>query len=57
MSFRSLGKDMTVDSVKSLTRDNLEADLNFIALLLFRNELKSDSRSAIVHLRDGEVCK
>ena len=47
---RSLDKDV---DVASLTRDDLEADLSFAGLLMFRNEMKHDSPDAIKELRDG----
>lgn len=52
---RSLGTDVSLDTMKSLSRDDLESNLTFISLLLFRNELKPDTRSAIKNLREGEV--
>lgn len=39
----------------SQTRDQLEANLEFCGLVLFRNEIKSDSAEAIQRLRDGGV--
>ena len=52
---RSLGTDMSLDAIRMLSRDDLETGLTFISLLLFRNELKSDTRIAIENLREGEV--
>lgn len=52
---RNLGSASQLDRVKSMSRDELESDLTFVALLLFRNELKPDTRSAIEDLRAGEV--
>jgi magnesium-transporting ATPase (P-type) len=52
---RSLGTTLTLDEVKSMSRDNLERDLMFVSLLLFRNELKKDTRAAIEALREGQV--
>ena len=52
---RNLGSASQLDRVKSMSRDELESDLAFVALLLFRNELKPDTRSAIADLREGEV--
>jgi magnesium-transporting ATPase (P-type) len=54
---RSLGKDVSLDTVKTLSRDDLETDLTFVSLLLFRNELKPDTRNVIEDLREGEVCQ
>lgn len=52
---RNLGTDVSLDTMKSLSRDDLESNLTFISLLLFRNELKPDTCSAIKNLREGEV--
>merc|ERR1719171_1056245 len=37
------------------TRDQLESDLSLLGLLLFRNEMKTDSPYALAQLRDGGV--
>nr|PNR41660.1 hypothetical protein PHYPA_019065 [Physcomitrium patens] len=55
LSFRSLGSDYNLENVAKLSRDELEKDLDFVALILFRNELKPDSRNAIEALKEGEV--
>jgi magnesium-transporting ATPase (P-type) len=55
LSHKSLGTTLTLDEVKSMSRDNLERDLMFVSLLLFRNELKKDTRAAIEALREGQV--
>jgi magnesium-transporting ATPase (P-type) len=52
---RSLGSDYNLERVGKISRDELEKDLEFLALILFRNELKPDSRSAIEALKAGEV--
>lgn len=52
---RSLGSDRNLETVDHISRDELEKDLEFAALILFRNELKPDSRSAIEALKAGEV--
>ena len=36
-----------------LTRDDLEQDIEFVGLLMFLNEVKSDSHEAINDLNDG----
>lgn len=53
--YRSLGSDYNLENVAKLSRDELEKDLDFVALILFRNELKPDSRNAIEALKEGEV--
>lgn len=39
----------------SLSRDELESGLDMLALLLFRNELRSDTAEAVQHLKHGQV--
>lgn len=55
MYCRSLGSNYNLERVQNISRDELEKDLEFVALILFRNELKPDSRSAIEALKEGEV--
>ncbi len=52
---RRLGPASSIE-VEGLTPDDLEMNLDFVALVLFRNELKHDSRAAIQALKEGEVC-
>ncbi|DBB17796.1 TPA: hypothetical protein ACH3X3_002824 [Trebouxia sp. C0006] len=54
MAHRCLGV-MPVNQAAALSRDELEAGLNLLALLLFRNELKPDTAEAINHLKEGQV--
>lgn len=44
-----------VHQVAAVSRDELEAGLDLLALLLFRNELKPDTAEAINQLKDGQV--
>ena len=46
---------MPVNQAAALSRDELEAGLDLLALLLFRNELKPDTAEAITHLKEGQV--
>ncbi|BBN19120.1 hypothetical protein MPTK1_8g08050 [Marchantia polymorpha subsp. ruderalis] len=55
LSYRNLGKPPSREEILSLSRDQVEDGLSFVALLLFRNELKSDTRVAIENLKDGQV--
>ncbi|KAG0585432.1 hypothetical protein KC19_2G011200 [Ceratodon purpureus] len=55
LGYRNLGSDCNLERVEKLSRDDLEKDLEFVALILFRNELKPDSRNAIETLKAGEV--
>jgi len=41
--------------VHKLPRDHLEQDLTFLGLLLFKNELKQDSKQAIEELKKGGI--
>lgn len=55
LASRSIGR-LPQGAVASLSRDEVEnSGLEFQGLILFRNELKSDTKGAILHLRDGEV--
>lgn len=54
MLSRCLGV-MPVNQAAALSRDELEAGLNLLALLLFRKELKADNAEAITHLKGGQV--
>ncbi|KAL3158258.1 hypothetical protein ABBQ38_010509 [Trebouxia sp. C0009 RCD-2024] len=54
MAHRSLGA-IPVQQAASLSRDELESGLDMLALLLFRNELRSDTAEAVQHLKHGQV--
>ena len=56
MSMRQMGK-MTDAEIQALTRDEAEmgGPLTLIGLILFRNELKSDSAEAMIALKEGDV--
>ena len=49
---RVLDKDV---DYRLMSRDELESDLTFHGLLLFRNEMKEDSAEALAELRGGNV--
>ena len=51
---RSLGV-LPPQEAAAMSRDELEADLHLLALLLFRNELKPDTAQAITDLKQGQV--
>ncbi|CAM6091151.1 unnamed protein product [Calypogeia fissa] len=55
LSYRSLGKPENIEDLLSMPREELETGLHFLALIMFRNELKADSRGAIEALKSGEV--
>jgi cation-transporting ATPase 13A3/4/5 len=46
------GKSLT-DEFQGRSRDELEKDLDLLGILLFRNELKSDTREVLKELKDG----
>lgn len=46
---------MDARNLSNLAREDAEAGLSLVALLLFRNEPKSDSAAAIAELRSGGV--
>lgn len=49
-------KRLPIDTdVDAMSRDELEADVNLMALLLFRNEIKPDSALAIDKLKEGSI--
>ena len=43
------------EQVAAMSRDAVEQDLAFLGLIVFRNELKPDSRDAILALKKGYV--
>lgn len=55
LGYRSLGNDLTLEDIVGLPRDMLEMKLQFVALIIFRNEPKVDSQVAIKSLKEGEV--
>lgn len=50
-----LGKDVTMEQLKSMSRDELEQDCNFAGFILFRNMLKHDTTDAIAELKGGDT--
>ena len=48
-------KKVDARNLSTLTREEAETGLSLVALLLFRNEPKSDSAAAIAELRLGGV--
>ncbi|KAI5068179.1 hypothetical protein GOP47_0016524 [Adiantum capillus-veneris] len=55
LGYRKLGHDLAFEEVLEIPRDMLETELQFISLILFRNEPKADSYVAMKALKDGEV--
>eukprot|EP00250_Pteridium_aquilinum_P014895 c22269_g1_i1 orf=370-4158(-) len=55
LGYRSLGHDLALEGILELSRDVLEMELQFVSLILFRNEPKADSFVAIKSLKEGEV--
>jgi len=54
IGFRDLG-DLDDEAIHNLTRDDTEKQLNWLGLILFRNELKPDTAKAIKELKGGNV--
>ncbi|DBA79899.1 TPA: hypothetical protein ACH3X1_008117 [Trebouxia sp. C0004] len=54
MAHRCLGV-VPVHQAAALSRNELEAGLDLLALLLFRNELKPDTAEAITQFKEGQV--
>ncbi|KAI8061941.1 hypothetical protein BDF21DRAFT_389640 [Thamnidium elegans] len=50
-----LGKDITMEQIKSMSRDELEQDCDFSGFVLFRNMLKHDTTDAISQLKEGDT--
>jgi cation-transporting ATPase 13A3/4/5 len=57
MAHRDLGiyNDDLVSQVKAWTRDELESQLEYVGLILFKNLLKPDTTDAILQLKQGDV--
>ncbi|KAJ1923575.1 hypothetical protein IWQ60_005800 [Tieghemiomyces parasiticus] len=54
MAHRDLGV-ADLATVRTMTREEMETDLEFMGLLLFKNQLKPDTADAIRELRDGDT--
>ncbi|KAJ1655293.1 hypothetical protein IWQ61_004935, partial [Dispira simplex] len=55
MGHRDLGKLTDLTTTQNLSRDDIEQDLTFLGLLLFKNNLKEDTAAAIHELREGST--
>ncbi|KAF7724794.1 hypothetical protein EC973_000751 [Apophysomyces ossiformis] len=55
MAHRDLGTTVDADTVRSWTRDELESNLSFLGLVLFKNLLKEDTKDAITQLKAGDT--
>lgn len=54
MAHRDLGV-IDPQTVRGWSRDEMEADLSFLGLVLFKNLLKEDTRDAILQLKQGDT--
>ncbi|MCO5592424.1 hypothetical protein L7F22_046427 [Adiantum nelumboides] len=54
LGYRKLGYDLPFEEVLETPRDMLETKLQFVSLILFRNEPKADSYVAMKSLKEGE---
>ncbi|KAI9496322.1 hypothetical protein BDB00DRAFT_809960 [Zychaea mexicana] len=50
-----LGQDVTMEQIKTMSRDDLEKDCHFTGFILFRNMLKHDTTDAITELKEGDT--
>ncbi|KAI8148399.1 hypothetical protein BJV82DRAFT_592002 [Fennellomyces sp. T-0311] len=50
-----LGEDITMEAIKTMTRDELEMGCHFTGFVLFRNMLKHDTTDAIAQLKGGDT--
>lgn len=50
-----LGVDVTMQQVKTMSRDDLETGCHFVGFVLFRNMLKHDTTDAIQQLKEGDI--
>ncbi|KAG0192904.1 hypothetical protein DFQ28_007247 [Apophysomyces sp. BC1034] len=55
MAHRDLGTSVDIETVRNWTRDELETQLSFLGLVLFKNLLKEDTTSAITQLKAGDT--
>ncbi|CAO3700091.1 hypothetical protein G6F70_001036 [Rhizopus microsporus] len=58
LAHRTLGTldvDVTMEQIKSMTRDELEQGCDFTGFVLFRNMLKHDTTDAIAELKNGDT--
>ncbi|KAL0095736.1 hypothetical protein F4703DRAFT_1729042 [Phycomyces blakesleeanus] len=50
-----LGEDITMEEIKTMSREDMESLCNFSGFILFRNKLKDDTTEAIAELKGGDV--
>jgi predicted P-type ATPase len=58
LAHRDLGEmdvDVTMEQVKTMSRDDLETGCHFVGFVLFRNMLKHDTTDAIQQLKEGDI--
>ncbi|KAI9499953.1 E1-E2 ATPase-domain-containing protein [Coemansia spiralis] len=55
MAHRDLGRVDDLAAVLRMSREQLESGCSLVSLLLFRNQLKEDTRSAIMELKGGDT--
>jgi magnesium-transporting ATPase (P-type) len=52
---RELSRNLSIEEVIAMSRDDLEDGLKLRGLLLFRNEVKPDSAEALTELREADI--
>ncbi|KAJ1663443.1 hypothetical protein IW140_005008 [Coemansia sp. RSA 1813] len=55
LAHRDLGRVDDLQAVARMPREELEAQCSLVSLLLFRNQLKHDTETAIAELKDGDT--
>ncbi|KAL1920902.1 uncharacterized protein VTP21DRAFT_11537 [Calcarisporiella thermophila] len=55
IAHRDLGLVDDLDRIRNWTRDELEQDVDFLGLILFKNKLKEDTTAAISALKSGDT--
>ncbi|KAJ1895725.1 hypothetical protein LPJ81_004899, partial [Coemansia sp. IMI 209127] len=55
LAHRDLGRIDDLNSVARMSQEELETQCSLVSLLLFRNQLKSDTASAIAELKAGDT--
>ncbi|KAG0190539.1 hypothetical protein DFQ28_001935 [Apophysomyces sp. BC1034] len=50
-----LGENITINQIKTMSRDEMEQDCDFAGFILFRNMLKHDTTDAIGQLKGGDT--
>ncbi|MCO5602078.1 hypothetical protein L7F22_056205 [Adiantum nelumboides] len=55
LGYKSLGNGLALEEILDMPREEVERNLQFVSLILFRNEPKADSHAAMKSMKEGEV--